>query len=123
MEKINFENEPENTASYFMRSDYLNEYLTFLSLEQDVEEKYKKLEVPKGFSDRYPNMHFRRTPISISEEERTQIEKLDKLAERARILVNDHKTNRTELLNIALEAAEICQHQKFIEKFKEMLEN
>lgn len=117
------ENKFENhsSASDIMKNDYLNTWLSFLNLSADVEKKYKKINLPKTFSERYPGMTFAGFPFSVSLEEKERIRKIDELTVKAGKLIDDSLSNAYELLKIAIEVANICDNKNFQDSLKKCL--
>lgn len=118
VEKPIYEN-PENTASDLIKNDYLNEYITFNNLLLDEGSKYKKLpNPPRSFSERYLNMTFSGLPFTVSEINKQKIEELDSLSAEANRLLKEKPTDINALLEIAIQAANICERPDVADNFK-----
>jgi len=108
-----------------INGDYMNEYIgavwTLLSPDRKaIIEKVKK-EIGSfkvhGFTERYEKLE-----LTVSSSDQEKIKKLDDLAGEANRLIDEPFLNMAAFVDIAIAAAEICEHPISAEGFKTCLQ-
>ncbi|MFA6393477.1 MAG: hypothetical protein WCW25_01190 [Patescibacteria group bacterium] len=118
MEQLSYEH-PVDACRKLLRGDYMNEYISFFDMLGNIKAKPR---LPRGFSERYPDMTFSGLPFKVSEKEKNIITRLDELAVEVRQLLDNPVVNKKLLFKIAIEASKLCERPDLVNAYAEGVE-